>query len=58
MIFRAAPLKLYAIFAFLFVLPVVQAADADTEVGLPVSRYISYFLGHRLNRNETEGRPR
>ena len=44
MIFRAAPLKLYAIFVFLFVLPVVQVTDV-VEVPSLVSRYIKLFLG-------------
>ena len=44
MIFRAAPLKLYAIFVFLFVLPVVQVTDV-VEVPSLVSRYIKLFPG-------------
>ena len=40
MIFRAAPPTLYAIIAFLFVLPVVQVAG---EVDYSVSRYIKLF---------------
>ena len=55
-----APLKLYAIFALLFILRVVQAGGQGSgriskrpRLARPVSHYIKLFLGQRFNRNET-----